>query len=386
LGCEAYYPPMALLDDLVSEPIQQWNSTVLTRMREDGKGETLFFEFKSTHDCEAIDKAVCAFANRLGGFLMLGVTAGSLDNTIDGYPGLSGGTDWLRSVSDCIVGHVSPLPAFDTVQIPSPDDTTKYVVVTRVEASENTPHMLTRNGRIYLRGPAGSDLVTDKATLDTLISRGGHGTEVVNRRADTLHSVRHGADLLPDGGCFVAIAVVPYPSLSGGALDDIVTASGFDRAGSVFAHPAVRGTKPHSFGEDHVVVVGGGLAGARYTDGSIYLQGVVPGSYLSVDLVADLARASLAASSYQVPAVHQVVLDVRILGAQYLKLDPDGVGRDPAARQFGVGLWPFTRVTGTSTAAIDQIAAEMARRLWRTTGDPRGLEPARVPEQSGADS
>ena len=63
---------MALLDDLVPEPIQRWDSVVLSRLRDDSKGETLFFEFKSTHDCDAIEKAVCAFANRLGGFLLLG--------------------------------------------------------------------------------------------------------------------------------------------------------------------------------------------------------------------------------------------------------------------------------------------------------------------------
>ena len=132
---------------------------------------------------------------------------------------------------------------------------------------------------------------------------------------------------------------------------------------------------PQSFGEDHVVVVGGGLAGARYTDGSIYLQGVRNGSYLGVEAVADLARAVVAASGCQIPATNQVFVDIRISGAQYDRLDPDGSGRNPSARPLGVGLWTHSVVTGTSTEAADDLVADLVRRLWRTTGDPRGLEP-----------
>ena len=138
---------MTLLDDLVPEPLQTWTPGVLDRLRAHGQIETLFFEFKSEWDGSEVGRTVRAFANRLGGFLLFGVTAKRPANTIDSFPGLKP-ADWLLEVTHNVVGHVSPLPIWDTVQIPSPDDPSRFVVVTRGEQSGRTPHIVTTSGRI----------------------------------------------------------------------------------------------------------------------------------------------------------------------------------------------------------------------------------------------
>jgi len=61
---------VTLLDDLVPEPLHRWDVAVLERLRREDKGETLFFEFKELFDCGEVERHVCAFANRLGGFLL----------------------------------------------------------------------------------------------------------------------------------------------------------------------------------------------------------------------------------------------------------------------------------------------------------------------------
>lgn len=369
---------MTLLDDLVPEPLQHWDGAVLERLRTESKGETLFFEFKSMFDCDDVEKAVCAFANRLGGFLMFGVTARVADNTIEGFPGLASGKDWLRRVSDCIVGHVSPLPTWDTKQIPSPDNSQNLVVVTRIELSHRTPHLLARNGRIYLRNPAGSDPVTDKATLDGLIERGTEGNGLAERRVDILHGLRPGFELLPSTAgrpYVIQIAAVPSPPVGSDAGSELLTQSGHAQAGSVFQHPSVRGLTPKALREDRVLLAVGDLAAARFTDGSIFVCSQTPSSYFGVDPFVDLIRGVLQAAALQSPSVHQVYLDVRILDAAPCRIDPSGLGREPSARAIGASLWPWAVETGTDPAAAERTALAYGRRLWRTVGDDRGLEP-----------
>jgi hypothetical protein len=126
---------MSQLDDLVPHPLQSWTPDVLSQLRAEGKGETLFFEFKSVFDCGDVEKTVCAFANRLGGFLIIGAEARASDNTLVAFPGLEEGTEWSRRVTDCVVGHVSALPDWDSVQIRSRDHPDRVVCVTRVEES-----------------------------------------------------------------------------------------------------------------------------------------------------------------------------------------------------------------------------------------------------------
>jgi hypothetical protein len=368
---------MSLLDDLVPEPLQHWDPALLDRLRLEAKGETLFFEFKSQFDCADVEKTVCAFANRLGGYLLFGVEANE-ENTITSYSGLDPNNDWLRRVSDCVVGHVSPLPIWDTVSLSSPDAPDRRVVVTRVEASARTPHMLSRNGVIYVRNPAVSDPVRDKATLDALVARGSHGVLSAGMRADFLHSNAPGTEWFLPGMRYsyaVQIAVVPSPPLEDGATLDLLTQSGMKTAGQVFAHPSVRGLAPKALAEDRVLLASGLRVAARFTDGAIFVCDRSESSYVGVKQVVDLIAGVLAAAGYQQPAVHQVLLDVRLINAGPCHVDEDSTGRNPSSRALAVSLWQWQEETGTESRAAHRAASMCGRRLWRAVGDPRGLEP-----------
>lgn len=371
---------MSLLDDLVPEPLQSWDTALLKRLRTEGKGETLFFEFKEGLDCAVVEKTVCALANALGGYLLVGVTAKPSDNTIDLYPGLPSGTDWIRRVTDCVVGHISPLPAWDTVQLGSPDVSSSLVVVTRVEPSASTPHLLTRNGRIYVRTPGGSDPVRDKATLDSLVSRGAGGIGVAQRRADAIHTTSGGSEFVqPRADEYsIQIVAIPTPPLGEAALAALLTPAGRSTSHDVFGHRAVRGMRMVGHREDRVHLVGGEQTSTRFTDGSVFVRFASTGAYLGVDPLGEMIEGTLAAAAEQRPPAHQVLVDVRVVNAADRHLDEDGSGRLFVAvksQPLGVDLWQWRVVTDTDEAARRHTATAFRRRLWRAVGDDRGLEP-----------
>jgi hypothetical protein len=368
---------MTLLDDLVHEPLQLWDPALLTRLRAEGKSETLFFEFKSEFDCGDVEKAVCAFANRLGGFLLVGVEASKPENVIDNFVGLDP-EDWLRRVSDCIVGHLSPLPVWDTVQMDSPDAPGRFVVVTRVEASHRTPHIVARTGRIYVRNPAGSDPVTDKATLDALIARGTGGTEACASRAEMIHEERPASDLLspPPDAVLIDIVAVPSPPLAEGAFGGILTRDGYVASAGIFPSPDLNDLRPRTFHRDRVHFVGGFQVAARYTDGSLYVRRATNGptsGLLGVSTVAGLVQSVLEAAGKQEPSVHQVLLDVRISGALDSRLSVNEGGGPGGVPRLGVDPWLWRAEVGTHVGERERVGEEIRRAMWRTAGDPRGL-------------
>lgn len=81
----------------------------------------------------------------------LGATATA--GRLSGFSGLERGREWVREVSNAVVGHISPLPAWNLAPVPSPECADRDVVVVRVPASDRTPHVRTADGVIYQRSP-----------------------------------------------------------------------------------------------------------------------------------------------------------------------------------------------------------------------------------------
>lgn len=366
---------MTVLDDIVPTQLQMWTTATLEDLRDRGVGETLFFEFKSDFEGRAVSKTACAFANAYGGFLLHGATA-SPANVVDGYPGVDPG-DWLRSVGDNIVGHVSTLPVWDTVQIESPDAPTRYVVVTRIEPSERTPHLVMQTGKIYVRTPAGSDPVHDKATLDRLVERGRDGRAKADARAAALHAASPGAGLLGDPGgspYVVSVAVVP----SQGRPDDfhLLTKPGYEEAAAIYSGDTIAGGRPKRLTEDSVVSVAGLQALTRFVDGAVFMRELFLGNYIGIDPITDRIRDLVQAARSQEPPVREAVVDVRVASPHALQLDPDGRGTAPTTRQLSTGNWEWIGELATDEDTVARVAAALGRRLYRTVGDPRGHEPA----------
>jgi hypothetical protein len=155
------------------------------------ENETLFVEHKGNIDRDAfqVAKAVCSFANVLGGWVLIGVTEGEPN------AGLPGG--WEPSAPHAIVdrvrqaladNRVDPIPAFAATVIDH-EETGRPVGVVRVYESSDTPHVM-GNGQVFVRSVAQDrDLrrvyrpggVETQAALFELAARGRIGVDAARR-------------------------------------------------------------------------------------------------------------------------------------------------------------------------------------------------------------
>jgi hypothetical protein len=130
--------------------------------------ETLFFERKASISGQTLAKACAAFANTLGGLLVVGLADDS-DELVGIEPLAAEAQLWVK---DTLRGLVLPMLPFRTRWLPTAGDRGMLVVL--VEESTATPHLLTRSGAIYVRNPGSSDPVplADQRRLFELTARG----------------------------------------------------------------------------------------------------------------------------------------------------------------------------------------------------------------------
>jgi hypothetical protein len=145
--------------------------------------ETLFFERKQSVSPQSLAKACGAFANTLGGLLVVGVTD-EADEFVGIEPVAAEAQLWVK---DTLRSHVLPLPPFRARWLSlSEGDAGPGVLLVLVEESATTPHLLVRRGAVYVRNPGSSDPVpiADQRQLLSLIERGEDARARAERRAD----------------------------------------------------------------------------------------------------------------------------------------------------------------------------------------------------------
>ena len=141
--------------------------------------ESLFFERKSELRRDLLGKSCAAFANTMGGLLVVGV--GDEDDEIRGVEPASGEPQvWVK---DVLRGSVVPLPPFRARHIEVSDG--RVLLLVLVEESSTTPHLLVRQGAIYVRNPGSSDPlpIGDQRRLNDLQQRGIESREGAVQRA-----------------------------------------------------------------------------------------------------------------------------------------------------------------------------------------------------------
>jgi Putative DNA-binding domain len=168
--------------------------------------ETLFFERKASVSGAALAKACAAFANTLGGLLVVGVADNS-DELLGIEPLAAEAQLWVK---DTLRGLVLPMPPFRARWLPIEGDRGMLVVL--VEESMATPHLLTRSGAIYVRNPGSSDPVplADQRRLLELTARGERA------QADAIEEVRRVLGYNPEGEFFAPLEdfFVPIETLA----------------------------------------------------------------------------------------------------------------------------------------------------------------------------
>ena len=120
-------------------------------------GETLFVELKTGGDDPdsnnyRLAQAVAAFANTLGGWLLLGLDADGQHVTPTPAWIADAGPRLVDAIRDRIRGRLDPLPAFEARTITLPGGP---VGVVRVYESADTPVVHVDSGAICVREPAG---------------------------------------------------------------------------------------------------------------------------------------------------------------------------------------------------------------------------------------
>jgi hypothetical protein len=145
-------------------------------------GEDLFVERKQAIPSDGIGRPVAAFANSLGGWLLLGVAD---DGTAVGFSP-PGRADPQAYVGQLLAAEVDPLPPYLAA-----DRQIKRtpILVVRVFESADTPHLLRSSGALVIRTTKGTQTVTDQRLLLELARR---GEEALLRAMST----RIGSDLI----------------------------------------------------------------------------------------------------------------------------------------------------------------------------------------------
>lgn len=117
--------------------------------------ETLFVEHKGDLGEETnyqLAKSVAAFANTLGGWLLLGVKNGKPHGSTASWTSPGDGPTLVDMIRDRLRGEIDPLPAFEARLIAHTDGP---VGVVRVYESADAPHIALQTGSVFVREVAG---------------------------------------------------------------------------------------------------------------------------------------------------------------------------------------------------------------------------------------
>jgi hypothetical protein len=139
--------------------------------------ESLFVEHKGDlgdGTSQQLAKSVSAFANTLGGWLLIGVTNGRPNGSTAPWTSDRGPT-LADSVRDRLRGLVDPLPPFEAARLQHPDG---MIGVVRVYESSDTPHVTLQSGAVFVREGAGD---TDTANAGKA-APGARGQRVYEAR------------------------------------------------------------------------------------------------------------------------------------------------------------------------------------------------------------
>jgi ATP-dependent DNA helicase RecG len=114
------------------------------------EGETLFVERKEADPSRGIGQTVAAFANTLGGWLLLGVAD---DGALTGHQ--AGAGDFADKIRHKLRVQVEPLPPFSATTVDL--DGVKIGLV-RIFESADTPHIVLGTGSIPVRSRPGREI------------------------------------------------------------------------------------------------------------------------------------------------------------------------------------------------------------------------------------
>jgi hypothetical protein len=322
---------------------------------------------------DSIRKAVCGFANAMGGYLIIGA-----ERAEDGW--LLRGIEfrheepatWLTSV--IADGGVSPVPRFD-VKVFARDDARKAAVISVEPVT--APPCITSSGIVYQRVSGQTLPVTDQRVLADLVKAGDaarQGAEAVALRA-ARRMLAEPVDFGPEASVFaVALSAVGGPADKAGVLfserfsDELVklvserlqTDGNFPAKSSVRQDSVRASSSSPQFGY--------GITAAGFWDGSVaVVQSKPGGTTLVPDLSQDIQRSwrALAVAAELLAGTGDAHLVV-LVNAEHpgLASASRDVPRAPIQR--------WTEVREPTSDELGSVERELQRGFGRARWEPAG--------------
>lgn len=176
-----------MMYDLTRSDLDDLDAALLAHLL--AVGEPLHVERKrDIPPAEKLAELTGSMANTDGGWAVLGVAD---DGTVIGLP--PSRSDLQDEIRDAVRATLDPLPNFAARRV---EYGGKEVGVLRVYRSEETPHVCTHKGAVYVRMPGGKRPIESRRELDELIARGRSSRADAEHRLATLSVALDAQELL----------------------------------------------------------------------------------------------------------------------------------------------------------------------------------------------
>ena len=178
---------------IFSKPISGLVTQDLQELLDERAVENLRLEFKrEVPSKDETLKKLSAFANTLGGLIVVGAEAQSKDGRITGLPGVDPQSGYKQTVVQwCFAGVSPPLDVEVSDAIPSPTDASKVCYVIYVRESDLGPHFLNGRKGIYVRSDEFSSKFAAQLANENELRHLFHRRQLVTeRRVDLLRRAR----------------------------------------------------------------------------------------------------------------------------------------------------------------------------------------------------
>lgn len=168
---------------LFGKTIDQWTETELRKLIDERVPEGQIVEYKQGFN-KNVPKCIASFANSLGGWLFVGISEESKEDTNSRKVDIPKEIVGIKDPNPCLaITHtirdtVSPVPIFHPRVIETTEDEKKVLIV-YVPGDQNTPFITLKDGVVYSRINSSSSPVNDRYVLESLIERGRRYSEEV---------------------------------------------------------------------------------------------------------------------------------------------------------------------------------------------------------------
>lgn len=124
-----------------------WEDIVDFCSQEIVEGATLDYKREFPQD---LPKTIAAFANTMGGIILLGISESNENKPLLPIQGIPFERGLSEKVMSMILSNITP-PIIPEIQICSNEDKSRAVIVIRIPQSDQTPHAIKNNTRVYIR-------------------------------------------------------------------------------------------------------------------------------------------------------------------------------------------------------------------------------------------